>query len=77
MVDSLTVPTLRVGYTITTDALDTSYKKISVMEDWDRRSKRFPCLLLVMHTVHRTASRCYQVLVRDLGFLFLKVVLMH
>ena len=77
MVDSLAVPTLRVGYTITTDALDTSYKKISVMEDWDRRSKRFPCLLLVMHTVHRTASRCNQVLVRDLGFLSLKLVLMH
>jgi pyruvate dehydrogenase E2 component (dihydrolipoamide acetyltransferase) len=28
MVDSLTVPTFRVGYTITTDALDALYKKI-------------------------------------------------
>ena len=33
------------------------HKKISVMEDWDRRrSNRFPCLCLVMHTVHGTAS---------------------
>ena len=51
---------LRVGYTITTGALDTPYKKI--LEDWNRRSKRFPCLCLVMHTVHGTASRCNQVL---------------
>ena len=37
------VDSLRVGYTITVDALDTPYKKISKMEDWDRRrSKRFP-----------------------------------
>ena len=72
------VDSLRVAYTITTDALDTPYKKISVTEDWDRRrSKRFPCLCLVMHTVHGTASRCNQILVRDLGFLSLKLILMH
>ena len=29
MVDSMTVPTFRVGYTITTDALDALYKKVS------------------------------------------------
>jgi pyruvate dehydrogenase E2 component (dihydrolipoamide acetyltransferase) len=30
MVESLAVPTFRVGYTITTDALDQLYKKVSV-----------------------------------------------
>jgi len=29
MVESLAVPTFRVGYTITTDALDALYKKVS------------------------------------------------
>jgi pyruvate dehydrogenase E2 component (dihydrolipoamide acetyltransferase) len=30
MVESLAVPTFRVGYTITTDALDQLYKKVSI-----------------------------------------------
>jgi len=31
MVESLSVPTFRVGYTITTDALDSLYKKVSIV----------------------------------------------
>jgi pyruvate dehydrogenase E2 component (dihydrolipoamide acetyltransferase) len=31
MVESLSVPTFRVGYTITTDALDAHYKKVSIV----------------------------------------------
>jgi pyruvate/2-oxoglutarate dehydrogenase complex dihydrolipoamide acyltransferase (E2) component len=31
MVESLSVPTFRVGYTITTDALDALYKKVSIV----------------------------------------------
>ena len=54
-----------------------SWGEDSVMEDWGRRSKRFPCLYFVMHTLHGIASRCNQFLVRDLGFLSLKPVLMH
>jgi len=31
MVESLSVPTFRVGYTITTDALDALYKKVIIV----------------------------------------------
>ena len=49
------VDSLRVRYTITIDALDTPYKKISKMEDWDRRrSKRFP----VRSKVENHSTRC-------------------
>jgi pyruvate dehydrogenase E2 component (dihydrolipoamide acetyltransferase) len=34
MVESLAVPTFRVGYTITTDALDQLYKKVSIFSEY-------------------------------------------
>jgi len=33
-VESLAVPTFRVGYTITTDALDQLYKKVSIFSEY-------------------------------------------
>lgn len=61
MVESLAVPTFRVGYTITTDALDALYKKVMHIR---------PCVLLSLNDW----SECYffltllSVLVGDIDF---------